>query len=218
MNKKIIAVLSALTMFSSSALAQETCDAGKLSALVDSYASNPFSARTWRVLNGLGDPMIEPSSSGSDTWVNQENWKKLVGGVLPAGQSIPEVGYDCRIGYPLQVLQSRVSTLGKENPYVLQWLKVQEKVLQVCSNPGTTDTALPEPMEVDPAHPTMQAEDRAYQEATVAFYADKPKAIDLFRAIANTDSPPKERRVITSPISWRIQRTLWLPAARLMPF
>ncbi len=191
MNKKLVAVLSALTMFSGSALAQETCDAGKLSGLVDTYAGSPFSARTWRVLNGLGDPMIEPSSSGSDTWVNQENWKKLVSGILPAGQTAAEVGYDCRIGYPLQVLQSRVSTLGKENPYVLQWLKVQEKVLQVCSNPGTTDTALPEPIEVDPAHPTMQAEDRAYQEATVAFYTDKPRAIELFRAIANTDSPHK---------------------------
>ena len=191
MNKKIIAALSALTMLSSSALAQETCDAGKLSTLVDTYASNPFSARTWRVLNGLGDPMIEPSSSGSDTWVNQDNWKKLVAGILPAGQTAQEVGYDCRIGYPLQVLQSRVSTLGKENPYVLQWLKVQEKVLQVCSNLDTTDTALPEPIDVDPAHPTMQAEDRAYQEASVAFYKDKVKAIELFRAIANTDSPHK---------------------------
>ncbi len=37
----------------------------------------------------------------------------------------------------------------------------------------------------------MQAEDRAYQEATIAFYKDKPKAIELFRAIAATDSPHK---------------------------
>ena len=81
-------------------------------------------------------------------------------------------------------LQSRIATLGKDNPYVQQWLKVQGKVLQVCSNPDTTDIALPEPMETDPAHPTMQAEDRAYQEATIAFYKDKPKAIELFRAIA----------------------------------
>jgi len=189
MNKKIVAALSALTMLSSSALAQGTCDAGKLSALVDTYANNPFSARTWRVLNGLGDPMIEPSSSDSDTWVNQDNWTKLVAGILPAGQTAQEVGYDCRIGYPLQVLQSRVSTLGKENPYVLQWLKVQEKVLQVCSNPDTTDTTLPEPIDVDPAHPTMQAEDRAYQEASIAFYKDKAKAVELFRTIATTDSP-----------------------------
>jgi hypothetical protein len=191
MNKKIISALSALTMLSGSALAQETCDAGKLAALVDIYASSPFSARTWRVLNGLGDPMIEPSSSGSDTWSIQDNWKRLVAGILPAAQTAQEVGYDCRIGYPLQVLQSRVSTLGKENPYVLQWLKVQRKVLQVCTNPDATDTVLPEPIDVDPAHPTMQAEDRAYQEASVAFYKDKARAIELFRAIANIDSPHK---------------------------
>jgi len=159
--------------------------------MIDTYASNPFSARTWRVLNGLGDPMIEPSYSGSDTWQNQDGWKKLVAAILPAGQAVQEVGYDCRIGYPLQVLQSRVAALGKDNPYVQQWLKVQGKVLQVCSNSDTIDVALPEPIEADPAHPTMQAEDRAYQEATIVFYKDKPKAIELFRAIAATDSPHK---------------------------
>ena len=191
MNTKMIAALSALALLSSSALAQETCDPAKLSAMVDTYASNPFSARTWRVLNGLGDPMIEPSYSGSDTWQNQDAWKKLVGAILPPGQAADEVGYDCRIGYPLEVLQSRIATLGKDNPYVQQWLKVQGKVLQVCSNPDTIDVALPEPIESDPAHPTMQAEDRAYQEATIYFYKDKPKAIGLFRAIAATASPHK---------------------------
>ncbi len=39
---------------------------------------------------------IEPPSSGSDTWVNQDNWKKLVAGILPAGRATPEVGYDCQ--------------------------------------------------------------------------------------------------------------------------
>ncbi|HUQ34824.1 MAG TPA: hypothetical protein VM144_00445 [Aestuariivirga sp.] len=191
MNTKAVAALSALLLFSGPAMAQEICDPAKLSAMVDTYASNPFSARTWRVLNGLGDPMIEPSYSGSDTWQNQDAWKKLVAATLPAGQSAQEVGYDCRIGYPLQVLKSRIAALGKDNSYVQQWLKVQGKVLQVCSNPDTTDVALPEPTEADPAHPTMQAEDRAYQEATVAFYKDKPRAIELFRAIAATDSPHK---------------------------
>jgi hypothetical protein len=191
MNAKLVAAASALLLLSTPALAQETCDPAKLSAMVDTYASNPFSARSWRVLNGLGDPMIEPSYSGSDTWQNQEAWKKLMAGILPPGQAVQEVGYDCRIGYPLQVLENRIAMLGKDNPYVLQWLKVQGKVLQVCSNPDTTDIALPEPTETDPAHPTLQAEDRAYQEATIFFYKDKPKAIELFRAIAATDSPHK---------------------------
>ena len=191
MYKKIIAAFCGLTMLSTSALAQAACDASKLSALVDTYASNPFSARTWRVLNGLGDPMIEPSYSGSDTWENQDKWKKLVAEILPAGQAAKDVGYDCRIGYPLQVLQARVSTLGKQSPYVQQWLRVQEKVLQVCGNPDTTDIVLPDPIEADATLAAMQAEDRSYQEATVAFYKDKPKAIELFRAIAKAQSPHK---------------------------
>jgi hypothetical protein len=191
MNIKAVAALSAVLLFSTSALAQETCDPAKLSAMVDTYASNPFSARTWRVLNGLGDPMIEPSFSGSDSWQNQDAWKKLVAAILPPEQEVQDVGYDCRIGYPLQVLQNRIATLGKDNPYVKQWLKVQGKVLHVCSNPDTMDTALPAPTIADPAHPTMQIEDRAYQEATIAFYKDKPRAIELFRAIVAADSPHK---------------------------
>ncbi len=189
MYKKYAVAFGVLAMLASPAFSQAACDAGRLSALVDTYANNPFSARTWRVLNGLGDPMIEPSSSGTDTWENQGKWKKLVAEVLPAGQAAQEVGYECRIGYPLQVLQSRISTLGKENPYVQQWLRVQSKVLEVCSNPDMTDVALPEPLAVDPAQPTLQTEDRAYQEASIAFYKDKAKAIELFRAIAASDSP-----------------------------
>lgn len=191
MHKNIIAAFCGLTMLSIPASAQQTCDAGKLSALVDTYASSPFSARTWRVLNGLGDPMIEPSYSGSDTWDSQDKWKKLAAEVLPASQAAQDVGYECRIGYPLQVLQTRVSALGKQSPYVQQWLRVQEKVLQACSNSDTAGIALPAPIEVDTALAAMQAEDRAYQEATIAFYNDKPKAIALFRAIAGSESPHK---------------------------
>ena len=189
--KKIIAALCGLALCSSSALAQTSCDMGKLQSLVDAYASNPFSARTWRVLNGLGDPMIEASYSGSDTWENQDKWRTLVAGVLPAGQAVQDVGYDCRVGYPLQVLQSRIAKLGKQSPYVLQWLRVQEKVLQVCSSPGTADVALPDPIEVDPALTALQTDDRAYQDATIAFYQDKQKAIEKFRSIAATSSPHK---------------------------
>lgn len=191
MYEKIIAALCGLTLFSGPALSQAACDADKLSALVDTYASSPFSARAWRVLNGLGDPMIEPSYSGSDTWDNQDKWKKFVADILPAGQAVQEIGYDCRIGYPLQVLQGRVSNLGKQSPYVQQWLRVQEKVLQVCSNPDTTNIALPDPMETDASLKSVQVQDRAYQEATIAFYKDKTKAIELFRAIATTSSPHK---------------------------
>jgi hypothetical protein len=191
MFKKIFTATCGLALLSTSVLAQATCDMGKLSGLIDTYANAPFSARTWRVLNGLGDPMIEASSGAYNGWENQEAWKKLAAAVLPAGQAPQEIGYDCRIGYPFEVLQKRVAALGKEAPYVLHWLRAQEKVIQVCTNPGITDVALPAPIDVDPTLATMQADDRAYQEASIAFYRDKPKAIELFRAIGKSNSPHK---------------------------
>jgi hypothetical protein len=44
-------------------------------------------------------------------------------------------------------------------------------------------------MEIHPALAQMQRDDRAYQEASVAFYQDKPKAVQLFRAIGASQSP-----------------------------
>ncbi|MGB8315076.1 MAG: hypothetical protein WCE69_11390, partial [Aestuariivirga sp.] len=121
MYRKLIATFSVLALFSSSALAQAACDAGKLSALVDSYANNPFSARTWRVLNGLGDPSADPAFKGVNRaavydWDGQEAWKKLAAKILPTGQAPQEIGYECRISYPLEVLQARVASLGIDNP------------------------------------------------------------------------------------------------------
>ena len=191
MHKKLVALICGFTLLSAPAMAQVACDAAKLSSLVDIYASAPFSARTWRVLNGLGDPMIEPSSDSSNVWQNQDDWKKLVTEILPAGQAPQDVGYDCRIAYPLEVLQARVAVLGTQSAYVRQWVHEQEKVLQVCSTPDMADAALPAAIEIHPALAAMQNEDRAYQEASIAFYRDKPKAIELFRAIAATGSPHK---------------------------
>ena len=195
MCKKLIAALGFLALFSNSALAQAACDAGKLSALVDSYASNPFSARNWRVLNGLGDPSGDPAFKGVNRaavydWDAQEAWKKLAAKILPAGQAPQEIGYECRIGYPLEVLQARIASLGIENPYVKQWFSLQEQVLKACSDPASA-TTLPAPLELGLTSAQMQNDDRAYQEASVAFYKDKPKAIELFRTIAKSNSPHK---------------------------
>ncbi len=46
-------------------------------------------------------------------------------------------------------------------------------------------------LEVKPELAKLQQQDRAYQEATIAFYRDKPKAITLFKAIGGSDSPHK---------------------------
>ena len=41
-------------------------DPAKVATAIDRYADAPFSARTWRVLKGLGDPMIDVSYPGGE--------------------------------------------------------------------------------------------------------------------------------------------------------
>ena len=194
MFKKIVAGACGLTMLSTAAFGQGTCDAGKLSKLVDGYATAPFSAVTWRVLNGLGDPANDAAFKGENRafeydWNAQETWKKLATQILPPGQAPQQIGYDCRITYPLTVLQDRLKSLGAENKYVKQWFTVQEQVLKACSDPTAASANIPDPIEVEPALSQLQKDDRAYQEASIAFYRDKTKAIDLFRAIGKSSSP-----------------------------
>mgnify|MGYP000476340278 CR=1 FL=1 len=69
-----------------------------LAAAVDRYAQEPFSARTWRVLQGLGDPMLEPGSADSDTWAQQDEWRKITSEIVPSEQDLQNVGWNCRIG------------------------------------------------------------------------------------------------------------------------
>ncbi len=195
MYKKFVAATCCLTMLSAPVLAQATCDAGRLSKIVDSYASAPFSAATWRVLNGLGDPAQDAAFKGVNRavtydWDAQEKWKKLSAEILGPGQAPQDIGYDCRISYPLEVLQARVASFGIKGTYTKQWLTAQEQVLKACSDPGAA-VSLPPAAEVSPAITQVQTYDRAYQEASIAFYRDKPKAIELFRAIAATNSPHK---------------------------
>lgn len=185
--KIVSAGLVSLALLAGPALAQGTCEPSKLAAAVDRYAESPFSALNWRVLQGLGDPLIEPATVGADTWAMQERWRKLAGEILPDEPGPQEVSWGCRIGYPLQVLERRAGSLGKDHPYVKQWLLAQEQVLRACnSNEG--DVALPPPLELDPSYVNLQKIDRAYQEASIAFYRDKQKAIPLFRAIADSGS------------------------------
>ena len=77
MLKSIAASLTALALLAGPALAQTSCDPAQLAAAVDRYAQEPFSARTWRVLQGLGDPMLEPGSADADTWAQQDEWRKI---------------------------------------------------------------------------------------------------------------------------------------------
>lgn len=187
MMKSFATSFLALTLLAGPGLAQTACDPAKLASAIDRYAADPFSALNWRVLKGLGDPLIEPAMAGGDTYGAQERWKKLTAGILPDSQGLQDVSWNCRIEYPLSVLEKRVSALGKDHAYVKQWLMAQEQVMRACAS-ETGDVALPPPLEADATFANRQAIDRAYQEASVAFYRDKEKAIPLFRAIADSTS------------------------------
>lgn len=187
MMKSIAASLAALALLAGPGLAQTSCDPATLSAAIDRYAAEPFSARSWRVLQGLGDPMLEPTTADADTWANQEEWRKLTSQILPDHPEVQNVGWDCRIGYPLSVLKKRVDQLGADNAYVKQWLLAQEQVLRACSSQDGEIT-LPPPLADDAAVVNRQKADRAYQEASIAFYRDKQKAIPMFQAIAQSNS------------------------------
>ncbi|MEI7600439.1 MAG: hypothetical protein WCJ41_14110 [Aestuariivirga sp.] len=187
MLKLIAASLTALALLAGPALAQTSCDPAQLAAAVDRYAQEPFSARTWRVLQGLGDPMLEPGSADADTWAQQDAWRKITTQILPSEQDLQNVGWSCRIGYPLSVLNKRIDQLGAADPYVKQWLLAQQQVIRACSN-DEGEVSLPEPLADEPAVANRQKADRAYQEAAIAFYRDKQKAIPLFKAIAASNS------------------------------
>lgn len=188
--KTLTASVLCLALLPVTALAQAktACEPQTVAAAIDLYSAEPFGARSWRVLQGLGDPMIEPAAVDSDTWAMQEKWKTLTGEVLPGNPGLQDVSWNCRIGYPLSVLEKRVGSLGKDHPYVKQWLGVQDQVLRSCGS-NEAEVAMPPPAEVDPAYVNLQRMDRAYQEASIAFYRDKAKALDLFRKIAETGSP-----------------------------
>jgi hypothetical protein len=187
MLKTFAASLLSLTLLAGPGLAQTACEPAKLAAAVDRYAAEPFSALNWRMLQGLGDPMIEPATAGGDTWTAQERWRNLAAEIMPDSQDLQGVGWNCRIGYPLYVLEKRINALGQEHAYVKQWLLVQEQVMRACSS-EQGEVVLPPPLEAEAAFANRQAMDRAYQEASIAFYRDKDKAIPMFRAIAESNS------------------------------
>lgn len=188
MLKRLATGLLSLAVLSSPVLAQTPCNPADLAAAVDRYAKEPFSALTWRVLQGHGDPMLDQQYPGSDYWSQQDRWKKLAAEILPDASGLQNIGWNCRIGYPLNVLEKRMGSLGKEHPYVKQWLMAQEQVMRACASDSDA-VAMPPPLEIDSAFANLQKLDRAYQEATIAFYRDKEKAVSLFRAIAQSTSP-----------------------------
>jgi hypothetical protein len=196
----IAAVNLALSVQAAAVMAQTQCPDGtprderSISRAVDRYFGDPFGARTWRVLNGFGDPGLEPSFAGESQWRDRDEWKSLVAKLSPS-QAGADVGYSCRIGHALTVLKQRVAQLGEHHPYVIHWIAVQSAVLQACSDENTA-ISLPEPLPItgendaDRELRSLQAFDRAYQQASLNFYRrNYADAIAAYRAIAASSSP-----------------------------
>ncbi len=135
--------------------------------------------------------MIDQGYRGSDSFATRDRWEKLAGAIIPDAKYLVGFGWECRIDYPLDVLQQRVASLGRESKYVKEWLGNQDKVLEACSQNAAASISLPEAGEIHPALKQMQQDDRAYQEASIAYYRDKEKALQLFHAIGASGSPHK---------------------------
>jgi hypothetical protein len=189
-----LAVAIFVAAYSSSApgLAQSACDPEKLSAAIDRYARTPFDAVSWRMLNGLGATDSNGAGPSGSGWAATDTWQKRVKELAPDMPELVDVPYECRMSYPLEVLEAHVAKLGAADPYIKQWLMAQARVLKACGGAGANETILPVPLEVKPELFAQQQDDRAYQEASVVFYGpDKTKAVEMFKAIAASASTHK---------------------------
>src|SRR6185436_19694614 len=193
MFRRIGCFLGAFVIGISPVFAAATCPDGsqrndkEIARLIDLYAQAPFSARTWRVLKGLGDPGIDEGYSGQSSWDNQDKWRKRLTELAPDIKQPSYYGGECRLDYPFQVLEKRLADLGPKHPYLRHWLTVQTAILSACDDKSVTE--LPPPLaSLEGDKKALQDADRAYQQATLVFYQDKAKAVDLFRAIGKSSS------------------------------
>ncbi len=172
-------------------LAQTSCSPETLNAAIDSFASSPFGALAWRKLNGLGVP-DGASAEAANRYENEQSWGKTISEVASGNEALSNPGYDCRIGYPHEVLLSRISTFGKTSDYVKQWLLGQEAVLKACGGDKSAQLVdVAPPANLKPAELELLKQDRAYQAASIQFYAAPAVAIPAFKAIAASASPHK---------------------------
>jgi len=186
-----LALAAGASLLSSSGMtwAQSNCPPENVNAAIDLFAQQPFSAVSWRMLNGLGAPNVEADGAYSGAKSANDIWRRQVKALAPDMPELQDLSYECRMTYPLEVLEARVATLGAGDPYIKQWLKSQARVLKACRGAGDDATVLPPPLEVKPEVVDLQQDDRAYQDASVAFYGqDKSKALQLFRAIGASRS------------------------------
>jgi hypothetical protein len=173
----------------------------KAAERMDEYSSNPQSPATYRALAGLGDPRIPPFPErypgGESLFHASLDWKErnaLTARMLPEQRpdSTPWIFDEgrCRLDHPVWLARARIAALGAEHPYVRQWFAVQRAVLEACINSSPQGARpLPAPIAIaDPALATLQADDRAYQQASRLFYEKSRRAPEAFRTIAASSS------------------------------
>jgi hypothetical protein len=183
----VMAVLSAAAAF-----AQTACAPEKFAATVDAYANEPFGARAWRKLNGLGDDGTTGESYGFDTYAQEEEWRKLVQPLVAADSPAANRAYDCRIAYPLEVLKARIGKFGANSDYVKIWVKGQEEVFRACGKSASGPAqSMQAPIGLKPDEVSLLKWDTEYQKASVLFYSQPQNAVQAFKAIAATASPHK---------------------------
>jgi hypothetical protein len=170
---------------------------------LNGYFYNPMSPATFRALSGQGDPglprydytpphVFDPKADADDA---------LMARMFPDAEVDRYSGLntgDCRPEYAARTLKARVARLGESHAYVAQWIAVQSAVFQACrrqsppvaANAPPAPAPLPPPLKLEPALAKLQAEDRAYQLASLAFYRDdRVAARRAFQAIAASRSP-----------------------------
>jgi hypothetical protein len=192
LNHRLCFAFIATSMLVTPVMAQGTCKPELLNAAVDAYATAPFEAPAWRKLTGLGDPRLDASSYAYDNYNQVEEWRKVVGTVVTGNSTLDNPGYNCRIGYPLETLKSRIATYGVKSDYVQQWLKGQEQVLRACAaEAGAVLSDDAPPANLKPDQIALLKQDRDYQKASILFYWNPQAAIPEFKTIAASNSPHK---------------------------
>ena len=100
MSRRIVPLIAFVAFSATPLFAQDACpdgaprDAQKISQAVDLYAREPFSARSYRVLKGLGDPMIDPDYGGYSSWESADALKKLIAEIIPDAKQPNYYGYE----------------------------------------------------------------------------------------------------------------------------
>jgi hypothetical protein len=172
-----------------SAMAQSA--APSITDRLNGYFDHPNAPETFRALTGAGDPHIA-ADDGETSWYNLKDGPDaaLFKRLFPGADDYPG---DCRPGYALEVLKARIARLGADHPYVRRWIEAQQLVFAACSQDRPTDAPkvlpAPQPFE-DKALTKLQADDRAYQAASLSFYSgERNGALAAFGKIARSDSP-----------------------------